>query len=217
MLARPRSRRMLAGNFQYRLLLGNFLYLASVVLLFFIVLVGPVVRVLADATVTLGERESAAQQLLALHERVWFALPVMIALCILHSALLTNRVAGPLHRFKRVLADLANGERIGRATLRRHDYLREEAEVLTELMRGVNERAEAIEERYRQASATLPSLVQAIGRNATEETAVLAGKLGTQMDALGREIRRFTAPPDAAWRTAAESLPSPAGSTAGTA
>jgi methyl-accepting chemotaxis protein len=191
------NRRIIVNTFQYRLLAGNLLYLSSVVLVFFIVLFAPVVAILADGSVPPAQREVAAHQFLVLHERVWFALPALITLCIFHSIVVSHRIAGPLHRFKQILSRLAGGDLSMNVTVRQHDYLRQEAEVMAETVSRLNERVRAIREGHRQASATLPLLMHAVGRGENEDSAVLAGKLGTQLDALGQQIRQFCVTGDA--------------------
>jgi methyl-accepting chemotaxis protein len=172
-------------------MLGNFLYLVSVVMAFVVVLFAPVIVVLSNSSMTLSEKEVAAHQMLIMHERVWFALPILIALCVLHSALVSHRIAGPLFRFKQIFAKLASGDLSMDVKLRRHDYLHREAEIMAEMVRTTGERVRSIGDSYRTASSTLPQLMDAVGRGANEEAAVLAGKLGTQMDVLGRRIRQF--------------------------
>lgn len=194
MYVSPLKRRVLVTGFQYRLLVGNFLYLASVVLAFLVVLFAPIMVVLADGSVPLPDREVAAHQMLVMHERVLFALPVLIALCIVHSILVSHRIAGPLHRFKQVFAGLAEGDLSVTVGVRRHDYLRPEAEMMAEMVSGIRDRVEAIRDAHRQASQTLPGVMEAVGRGAVEEASVLAGKLGTELDALGDRIRQFNVP-----------------------
>jgi len=197
MYVSPWKRRILVNSFQHRLLVGNMLYLASVVLAFGVVLFGPVVALLMDDSVALARREIAARQLIVMQERVWFAIPVLIALCILHAAVVSHRIAGPLHRFKQIFADLAKGDLTMKVNLRKHDYLRQEAEIMAGMVDDLRERVESIQQGYRQASATLPHLMEAVGRGAHEDAAVLAGKLGTQMDALGEQARHFRVSPSA--------------------
>ena len=183
------KRRIFVHGFQYRLIVGNFLYLFAVVLTFLVVWFGPAAAVLADESVSVGQREAAAQQLLTLSERVWFAIPVLMALCLFHSALVSHRVAGPLFRFKRIFADLAAGDLSMRIQVRRRDYLHNEAEAMNEMVQRLAGRLRQIESSYGEASATLPQLMQAVAGN--EEAAVMAGKLGTQLDSLGAHIRQF--------------------------
>jgi methyl-accepting chemotaxis protein len=192
----PWKRRVIVNRFQYRLLAGSFLYLASIVLVFFVVLFAPVVAILADGSVPQAQREIAAHQFLVLHERVWFALPALVALCIFHSVVVSHRIAGPLHRFKQVFARLADGDLSVHVAIRRNDYLRQEAEIMAEMVRSLRVRVRAIQDGHRQASMTLPQLMDALGRGASEDSAVLAGKLGTQLDALGEQVRQFSVPID---------------------
>jgi methyl-accepting chemotaxis protein len=191
MFVSPWKRRILVNRFQYRLIFGNLLYLLAVVLAFMVVLFAPVVATLADGSVSLSQREVAAHQLLALHERVWFAIPVLIALCVLHSTLISHRIAGPLHRFKQIFAKLAEGDLSMDINVRRHDYLRHEAEMMGDMVREMGERVRAIQHDHKEAGVTLSHLMHAVGRGAHDEAAVLAGKLGTQMDALGVQVRQF--------------------------
>jgi len=196
MVVSPWKRRILVNRFQYRLIAGNFLYLVAVVIAFFVVLFGPLVAVLADASTTVSQREAASHQMLILEERVWFVVPVLIALCIFHSALISHRIAGPLVRFKRIFADLAEGDLSMDVRVRQHDYLQEEAELMTEMVNSLGSRVQSIRDDYREASSILPQLMEAVGRGATEDAAVLAGKLGTQMDLLGQQINEFRTPGD---------------------
>lgn len=196
MFVSPWKRRILVNNFQYRLIFGNLLYLVAVVLAFMVVLFAPVVATLADGSVSLSQREVAAHQLLALHERVWFAIPVLIALCILHSTLVSHRIAGPLHRFKQIFAKLAKGDLSMNINVRQHDYLRQEAEIMAQMVREMGDRVRAIQHGHQEAGMTLSQLMSAVGREAHDDAAVLAGKLGTQMDALGVQVRQFRLPSD---------------------
>ena len=192
------NKRILVRGFQYRLIAGNLLYLLAVVLTFLVVLFAPVVTVLTDHSAPIGQREAAAFQLLALHERIWFAIPVLFALCLFHSALVSHRIAGPLVRFKQICADMARGDLSINFRVRNDDYLHQEAETVTEMARSLGKRIQAVQDGYREMSATLPQMLQAIGRTGDEETAVLAGKLGTQLDALGLQLRQFHLPEQAA-------------------
>jgi primosomal protein N'' len=65
---------------------------------------------------------------------------------------------------------------------------------MAEMVERLRSRIRSIHDDYRQASATLPRLMEAVGRGANEDAAVLAGKLGTQMDFLGQQISEFRIP-----------------------
>jgi hypothetical protein len=186
------KRQIIVSRFQYRLMAGTFLYLVSIVLVFFLVVFGPVVATLGRGSIT--EQAVAADQLLALFERVWYIIPLLVALCLFHSVLVSHRVAGPLVRFKRLFSDVARGDLSMNIRVRRHDYLCDEAESMGEMVRAMRERVQAIQEAHRRASATLPQLMAAVGQTGGADAAVLAGRLGTEMDVLGAQLREFRMP-----------------------
>jgi len=188
------NKRMIVSRMQYRLLLGNLLYLFSVVVLFFAALVAPVIMDLFDDSLSAAARDQAARQLLVLHERVWFAVPIIVALCIFHSIIVSHRIAGPLYRFKRIFADMGNGDLTMHVRVRRSDYLSHEADVMTDTIRSLADRISAIGHSYEQASESLPELMEIVGERGDKDAAVLAGKLGTHMDRLGERIRHFQVP-----------------------
>ena len=132
------KRRVLVGDLQYRLVAGNLLYLGFVVFAIAAALFGPLVVLLGDRSATVVQREVAAHQMLALHERVWFAIPVIIALCLLHSVVVSHRIAGPLLRFQQVFHDLAQGDLSQNVTVRRNDYLHAEAAMIADMVRNIH-------------------------------------------------------------------------------
>jgi len=188
------NKRMIVSRMQYRLLAGNLLYLFSVVVLFFAALVAPVIMDLFDEGLSVAERDQAARQLLVLHERVWFAVPIIVALCVFHSILVSHRIAGPLFRFKRIFTDLGKGDLTMHVRVRKSDYLRAEADILTDMITSMADKMTSIHQSYEEASESLPELMKIIGERGDKDTAVLIGKLGTQMDSLGQRIRQFQVP-----------------------
>ena len=209
MFVRAWKRRVLVGGLQYRLVGGNFLYLCFVVFAFAVTLFGPLVVLLGDRSATVAEREAAARQMLALHERVWFAIPVIIALCLLHSVVVSHRIAGPLLRFRRIFQGLAQGDLSQNVTVRRHDYLHAEAAMIEDMVRSMAARMRAIENGHAAACAMLSDLKQDLARSSQREAAAKGEKLAAQMEILGRRISQFRTPAIARERPQEESQPSP--------
>src|SRR5262245_21535140 len=100
------KRRYLVGGLQYRLILANFVYLGSLVALFLAAVYIPLVVTLLDQYVSQPLHEMASRQLAFVHERVWLALPIVVALSVVHSVLISHRIAGPLYRLRRVFAHI---------------------------------------------------------------------------------------------------------------
>ena len=200
------KRRLLVGELQYRLVGGNLLYLLFVVFAFAAALFGPLVALLGGPSASVAQREVAADQMLALHERVWLAIPMIIALCLFHSVVVSHRIAGPLLRFRQVFLDLAQGNLSQDVTVRRNDYLHAEAAVIADMVRSMAAKMQAIEDGHEAASATLSDLRQDLERTSQWEAAAKGEVLAEQMDVLGRRISRFRTPSVAAKRSPGESL-----------
>jgi methyl-accepting chemotaxis protein len=185
------TRRYFVNSFQYRLMLGNLLYLSTAVLVFLAAVFGPVILTMGDTTLLPEQRESASLQLIVLYERLWFALPVLLGLCVLHSGLLSHRIAGPLHRFKRILQEMGNGDLTMRVRIRKSDYLHDEAQILDAMIERLRGRIAEIDQCYRDAARTLPRLMGAMEQGSPREAAVLAGELASRLDEVGRRIAGF--------------------------
>lgn len=139
-MGRPLLRhRILIGTFQYRLLVVNFLYYCAILLVVAIVLFLPPILQLRSATV-LEENEHVAVAFLFLHSRLWPALLLVLGLLAFHSVIVSHRIAGPLYRFQRVWAAIAEGDLSVRARLRKSDYLKKEADVMNAMIEALARR-----------------------------------------------------------------------------
>ena len=187
------KRRVLIGDLQYRLMGGNLLYLFLVVFAFSSALFGPLV---------------ASHQNPGLYERVWFAIPVIIVLCLLHSVVVSHRIAGPLHRFRQIFQGLARGDLSQTVTIRRHDYLRTEAAMIVDMMRSMAARIRAIEDGHAAADETLSELRRDLERVSDREAAAKAEVLAAQMYVLAQRISQFHIPAITTKRSQAKPQPS---------
>lgn len=196
------KRRFFVGELQYRLLAGHFFYLGSLVLLFCAVLYAPLMATLFDSSTPQDQTEVVAQQIVAMQGHVWVALPIIVVLCVLHSVLISHRIAGPLYRFNRIFNDLGRGDLSLRVRVRRTDYLIHEADALNTMIGSLAEKLRDIRESHTTACATLSDLMTSLQRGGQRDGQVLAGKLGTELDRLGEALRQFRIP-------VARNIPSP--------
>ncbi len=188
------KRRVLVGELQYRLVCGNLLYLFFVVFAFAAALFGPLVAVLGDRSTDVVQRELAAQQMLALHERVWFAIPVIVALCLFHSIVVSHRIAGPLLRFQQIFHSLAQGDLSQNISIRRNDYLHAEAAVIANMVRSLAAKMQDIEDGHESVRAALSELRQDLEQTSQRGTAAKGEALAAKMEILGQRISRFRTP-----------------------
>ena len=98
-------------------------------MLFAFILFTPYIFKLETGT-TLEEKAAAARMLLELHKSVWPALGTVVAILGILSIYVTHKIAGPVYRFKRDLAEVCAGNLDISFRLRRRDDLKDLAESL---------------------------------------------------------------------------------------
>ena len=62
-----------------------------------------------------------------------------LALLLLHSVNVSNKIAGPLYRIRMVLRAVRRGDLTARARLREKDYLHQDADGVNDLIEALNE------------------------------------------------------------------------------
>ena len=77
---------------------------------------------------------STANAMLYMHEHLWALMGFTILFLCLGLLRLSHKIAGPLHRFRSALEDLARGDPAREIHLRRGDSLKEEAQQLNRLI-----------------------------------------------------------------------------------
>lgn len=185
---------MIVGGLQYRFLLRNLFYLIAMSLVFVPTILLPLVMTLDDTTMPPAQRDEAARRILALYGHIWIGIPIVLVLCLAHSLLVSHRVAGPLYRFKRIFQSLAAGDLSMSVRIRRGDYLWDEARSMDEMIGSLARKIRAIRERQEEAGSMLPLLMDAVARGDRTDSIVLGGRLASQLDDLGRQVRQFKLP-----------------------
>ena len=121
---------------QIRMLLQVIAYSLIVFILLVIPVFSPLMEALDDPRLSWEERAVVANDLLNLHARFWpWALGanmVVLVHCI-HSLRLMHRVAGPLYRLRKVFPKIGEGNLSVRTTLRQHDYLAPEVDLVNHM------------------------------------------------------------------------------------
>lgn len=158
---RPKRSQIYVHRFQlsYAIGLGFFLFCYCLILFglaFILPYIMPAIELLSNSSVE--DRASAATQLLSLVENVWPALveigtsmwPALIALVLaaaIFSIYLTHRVAGPLYRFQKSTAELAEGNLALRIKLRRGDELHDLADLANRAVANLDRAMREIRDR----------------------------------------------------------------------
>jgi len=129
-----RRRHYLVHHLQFRLLAAVLVYFLVAVAGVVVVLFGPLVLNFLGNPEYSTENYDAAGVFLRLHLHFWPLVLLIAIVIIFHSIQISHRIAGPLYRFRKVFAAVANGDLSVNSRIRRKDYLKGEAEALEEMI-----------------------------------------------------------------------------------
>jgi methyl-accepting chemotaxis protein len=88
----------------------------------------------------------SAQTFLLLAQRLVPSVLLLFGLFFIHLIIMTHRICGPLVNFNHTFECMAEGDFSRRITLRRKDYLHDEAEVINEALDNLHDHIAAIQE-----------------------------------------------------------------------
>ena len=112
---------------QYRFLAIILIYNLVIVGFLGIALFVPDILQMQDASLSLDVRAAAADKILKMHSRIWPAIIALVCLIGIHSFRVFHRFIGPLYRFTKAFEKVGSGELNFRLTLRKKDFLHQEA------------------------------------------------------------------------------------------
>ena len=125
---------------QYRFLAMVLIYNLIIVTLLVVFLFVPDIIRLQDETLTIDVRAEAADKILTMHSRIWPAVLALICVFGLHSFRVFHRFIGPLYRFTMAFEQVRKGDLSFRVTLRKGDYLHQEAIAFNEMIETLSEK-----------------------------------------------------------------------------
>lgn len=186
-----KRKKYIVSPFQYRLIGFHVLYLGIVLVSLYGAGVFELVGKVGDASLSTTERADAARVLLYLHGRVLpIVLPLLVAL-ILHSMIVSNRIAGPLYRFCAVWRGIANGDFVSAARIRKKDYLWREAGELNHMIERLNGLAGQAQADGRALIEGLERLRESLRRDDLEVARELGDGLVSRCAALEASLGAF--------------------------
>jgi len=124
-----RRRYLIDKRLQTKFILLTMFVLLLYTLLFALILFVPYMLKLSSA-VPLEEQTRAARAILTLHTTVWPALGIVIVVMGLLSVFISHKVAGPVYRLEKILAQVRDGDLDVSVRLRKKDELQGLAESL---------------------------------------------------------------------------------------
>ncbi len=155
-----RRRRYLVHSFQYRLLAAVMVYFLAALAGIIAVVFGPLVFDFSGRSSFTMEKYEAAGVFLRLHQQFWPVVLLLVVLIIFHSILISHRIGGPLYRFRSVFRTIAEGDLSMNVQLHKHDYAKQEAHDLSEMILSLRDRLRNVRSECARLSALTETVRQ---------------------------------------------------------
>lgn len=133
---------------------------------------------------------------------IWVPLLVVFVLSLGHNVVMSHRIAGPLLRLRKVLADIGDGDLAQPVTLRRRDFLKKEASSVNSMMTGLAERVDTIRGEYLNVRAALEELRSSLETGSLVELKARADEMSESLTGLKQALDEFRTPERRARRDA---------------
>jgi methyl-accepting chemotaxis protein len=151
-------------QFQTKYIILTILMLVIYTFLFVVILMFPYIVPLSfDAP--LEEQAEAARMLLTLHKSIWPALGAVILIMSSVSILVTHKIAGPVYRFKKVLAEISGGNLDISIKLRDKDDLKDLAEEFNLVISDLRGSVATLRDDYETMSSCINQLEEKIKKD----------------------------------------------------
>jgi methyl-accepting chemotaxis protein len=137
-------RRYIVRRFQYRLILFQALYFATLCAVIYVCGVRPLLEIVGQQGLQASAKADSAKALLFFDRNMLPALVPTVLVLFVHTVLVSHRIAGPIYRFSVLMRALAQGDLSLRVRIRPRDYLQEEAREFDQAIAGLRERVTTV-------------------------------------------------------------------------
>jgi methyl-accepting chemotaxis protein len=152
-----------------------------------------VLLLLSISITPLEEQTRAARTLLSLHQSVWPAIGVVIVIMSVLSIFITHKIAGPVYRLKKVLAEVAAGKLGVTITLRKNDDLQDLAAGLNVVVGDLREFVTTLKADHEVLSRCLGELEeQAALADQGEAGRELLARLQASRQSMARTLDKYS-------------------------
>lgn len=160
MRSEERRRRFYLVNrsLQYRFLAMIIIYTLAMVLFLAVFLFLPDMIRLHDEGLSLASRAAAAEKILTLHARVWPAVIAIICIFGVHALRSSQRILGPMYRFRSIFEQVGNGDLSMRVKIRDKDFLHQEEGALNGMIETLSEKIRTVQRAGLEAARSLHQL-----------------------------------------------------------
>lgn len=137
------------------------------------------------------EAGTIGYQFTVLHDSIWPAFPVALTLIVLHSVFFSHRIAGPLYRFRSVFKSISQGDLTVTTSIRKRDYLQQEAGGLGEMIGELRSKLTRIESDCSALRELVGELKSGLEGNTSRATQEIISKLEQQTAHLTADLSQF--------------------------
>ena len=176
---------------QYRLLGYNAIYFFITVAALSLALFTPLIFEISDPSLSPREQAEVAGKILYLHSYLWPALLLVVVILGFHSVLVSNKIAGPLYRFRATFQRIIEGDVSGSVKIRRGDLLLNEQTKIDEMISILQAKIGQI----RVEEAAIGELLTGIqGQDMSPEAKAVFNQLAERHGRLKQELGFFKIP-----------------------
>ncbi len=177
-----KRKKLFVDERQRRMIAMGVGYFLTIVITFAVAIFLPLIIEMNSDTTSSFQVQEAAKEFLVLHNRVWAPLLLVLVLLVLHTVVVSHRIAGPLYRFRNFLRIVGEGDISRPMTIRAKDYMTKEAEVINEMIRLLKDRVDRIKEQHEDTSAVVTELQESIERGSMDDVRRQAEQLSVLME-----------------------------------
>jgi len=188
-----RKKYFIDKQFQTKYIILSIVMLLIYTFLFVAILVAPyALQLSSDAP--MAEQTEAARTLLTLHGSIWPALGIVILIMSSLSIFITHKVAGPVYRFKKVLAEISGGNLDISVKLRDKDDLKDLAEEFNLVIDDLRGFVKVQQKEYTTISSCISDIEEKINNNQiSDETGQeLIQKLQTSKESIAQTLAKYS-------------------------
>ena len=173
---------------QYRLLGYNAIYFFITAAALSLALFAPLIFEISDPSLSPRQQAEVAGQILYLHSYLWPALLLVLVILGFHSVLVSNKIAGPLYRFRATFQKIIEGDISGMVKTRKGDLLVNEQTKIEEMISMLKSRIGRIQEEEKAVGVLLAQLS---GQELSAETKALLTKIEEHYERMRKEAEVF--------------------------
>lgn len=186
-----RKKYVIDKKLQYRLLAFNGIYFIVIVLAMAIALFTPLMNELSSPDLSPKAQGEAAGKVLYIHATFWPAVLFLLLVLGAHSVLISNKIAGPLHRFQRMFQRIQEGDLSATMKIRRGDYLIDEQTRIADMIDSLREKVEKIRKEEMELEEGLKEIRRAWGDTMSQDAQARLASLEEHHRRLKEEIAFF--------------------------